>query len=276
MMTEFSGITKDIFALPRRGVTKSTASFGGTKVHQWTYLCEVDGCFALAYSQVSEEAARAQVRDHACPAPPRRGLIPQGKSLLEQMWDEADDAMDAFKAGVILVRDTDLLGKELAAYLRGVAECISMCSTPYWRVAEDVLRQLNKRWRMRQGEIPFSPTPGYRFNPMPSAYEPPERVKHPSPYPATRTPSTRTRAPLAKKAPAEPLTSSRTFSDGERTMIANALSAGTLSAQSLAVMFGVSESRIMAVAGPSVPLAPLVFMEMAVIKPQSSIDKPTS
>lgn len=253
-MVAFPGlgsITQDLWALPPRGLTTARFKIGPDDHLQWTYLCEVNGCFAMATSTTSEQAARDYVKPHICPAPPRRGISATGKSLMERMWDESDDALDAYKAG------TDYLSMEgnlLRGYIHGIAECISFCGTPYFRIVEDVLRQMQRRWRMRQGEIPFSPTPGYRFNPRPSSSNFPAHQAvedhHEPNSPAVVGPvvePSRSR----KTAPKEVSTQTRDFASAEVEMISTAYHSGTSTAEDLAKMFGVSAGRIVSVAGPS-------------------------
>lgn len=247
-------LMEDLWAMPPRGVTFSTVRMRQADLTQWTYLCEKnDNCFSMAHSIESEEHARSQVAGHVCPAPPRRGVNPTGQTLLEKTWNELDDAIDAIKSGSGL-RDMSL--EETKGYAKGFAECLTFFATPYFKIPEDVLRQANKRWRMRQGLEPFSPTPSYRWNPIIDEYRnksiqgdkgfaskpdlSPGGVKKA----ARGRLVTRPAAGLTKPAPRE-------FSVAEAEMVASSLHSGNMTADTLAEMFGVSISRILTVAGPA-------------------------
>lgn len=247
-MVAIPGLTKDLWALPPRGISTSTVRAGEETITQYTYLCEKDGCFAMATSLKSEESARQQIAGHECPAPPRRGINPTGKSLLEKMWDESDDALDAFKESREF---RDMSGETLKGYIMGIAECISFCAVPYFRNPKDVLRQMEKRWKMRQGLISFEPTPSYRFNPPPPQHltSIPSEVKSAS-KPKKALSSKRTTAP-------KQLTPSRTFTSEEVSMIKEAVKNG-ISIADLAKMYGVSEGRIKTIVSPTESTQPFI------------------
>lgn len=250
-MTAFPGLTKDLYALPPRGLSVGEVRMGDERIKQYTVLCEVDGCFAVANSMKSEQSAWDQITGHKCPSPLRRGVLPAGKSLLEKMWDEADDALDAFKSGV------EYLGMEgdlLKGYIQGISECISFCAVPWFRIPEDVLRQMQKRWKMRQGDIPFEPTPSYRFNPPPPGV--PVGVPVAPAVKAAREP-TKPKKTATKQAP-PPV---RVFHPDEVLTIKTMLYENNVPASDLAKMYGVSAERIRVVAGPpSSSETPQIFL----------------
>jgi len=160
-MTAFPGIVKDMIPLPPRGVTVSHCRIGEKVITQWMYLCEADDCYAMTTSEVHEAAARAALATHSCPAPYLRSRIPSGRSYSEKMWDTLDDALDALKDDKMF---WTFGGEAVKAICVTLAEAISMlnhCSPKMQQ--NDVLREAQRRWRMRQGEIPFFPTPGYRM-----------------------------------------------------------------------------------------------------------------
>jgi hypothetical protein len=255
-MTAFSGITQDLYAVPPRGVTVSTVRTGDEVIQQWTYLCEVDGCFAMAYSKKSPESAKSQTTGHACPAPLRRGVTPMGKSLLENMWDTADEAMDAYKAGTFYLEE-GCAGDNLKYYIMAIAEMITLSARPYFRITEDVLRELQRRWKMRQGQLPFSPTPSYRWNPMPIEYKPLDGPGQHKPTPEATKAATRRTAP--KKAASVPPT--RNFTPDERCLIRDGVHKNNMPVAELAKMFDVSEERIRTIAGDGTPVSspPVLF-----------------
>jgi hypothetical protein len=233
---------------------ESTASVH-YRLAKWTYLCDANPeCFAMANDLRSEEDCRRQIEGHECPAPPRRGLNPTGKTLLEKSWDELDDVIDAIKAYHLSMpycfRDMNI--EQTKGYARGIAECITFFATPYFRIPEDVLRQALKRWKMRQGLEPFSPTPSYRWNPIIDEYRNKVRAMEGRLKPdlspaATKKAVKSTRA--TKAAPPKPPV--REFTSAEASLVAESLHSGKMTADTLAEMFGVTISRILAVAGPA-------------------------
>lgn len=243
-MTAFPGLTKDLYALPPRGLTVGEVRMGDERIKQYTVLCEVDGCFATATSTKSEQSARDQVAGHRCPAPLHRGVIPMGKTLLEKMWDESDDALDAYKAGEEYL---GMKGELLQGYIQGIAECLSFCAVPWFRIPEDVLRQMQRRWRMRQGDIPFEPTPSYRYNPPPPGA--PIGVPIAPAVKARRTP-TKSKKTATKQAAASVASSMKVFRPDEVVIIKTMLYENNVPAADLAKMYGVTEGRIRSIAGP--------------------------
>jgi hypothetical protein len=170
VVTAFNGITGDIRVNPPRGLTRTSVKIADELISQWTYLCDADdNCFAVGYSKVSEESAYRQTLGHACPAPMRFGTIPTGKSFIEKLWDTADLAMRALKEER-WYPDPETNGERLKGFIAGVAEAITFFASPYFRIQRDVLIEINRRWKMHDHQIPWSPTPSYRFNPPLSIY----------------------------------------------------------------------------------------------------------
>lgn len=244
---------QDLWALPPRGTVSSTVKFRSGNVTQWTHLCETDGCFAMAHSTDSEEHARAQIAGHLCPAPPRRGINPTGQTLLEKMWNELDDVIDAMKSFDPVspgncFRD---MGYAISkGYAKGIAECITFCAQPYFKIPEDVLREANRRWKIRQGEIPFSPTPSYRWNPIIDEYRSKVQTKEQAPDLSPAGVKKATAKRLAKPVKAIPRPAPREFTLAETEMVAKNLHEGHMTAATLAEMFATTISRILVVAGP--------------------------
>jgi hypothetical protein len=178
-MTAFNGITGDMEVHPRRGLTESTARIGERILKQWTYLCEADHCFAVGYSQVSAARAEEQVlARHSCPAPMRYSMIPTGKTPIEKLWDTGDLAVRALRSGGSYPHER-YTEEQTQGFVAGIAEAIAIASVGcgLWRDPMDVLRELKRRWDMHQGTIPWSPTPGYRFNPGMSTATPDDTDK---------------------------------------------------------------------------------------------------
>lgn len=166
VVTAFNGLTGDIKVNPPRGLTESSTKIADTRHTQWTYLCpDNDECFAVGYSKISADGAKGQViGKHECPAPMRFGTIPTGKSFIEKLWDTADLAMRALKEDR-WYPDPETSGERLKGFIAGIAEALTFFASPWFRIQKDVLVEINRRWKMHAGEIPWSPTPTYRFNP---------------------------------------------------------------------------------------------------------------
>lgn len=239
-MTHFNGLSADVWSLPPRGVTTSRTNHRAGVLVQYTYLCEQDGCFAISFSQDSELHARQQVEGHTCPQPDgSRGLIPSGKTLVQKMWDEADDALDAFKAGK---KFKNMDASALPSYVRGIAECLTFCTVPCYKVIEDVLRELNRRWKMRQGEIPFAPTPSYNYNPHLDEVRAKTIATETKLVKPARTPISK----IAKPAAIEEVE----LSSAERDVIRETYHRGVIPAEKIAELYGITSERVIRIAGP--------------------------
>lgn len=261
-MVAFPGlesITQDLWALPPKGLTETSLKVGPDKRMQWTYRCPSENCFAMATSVISAEAAIEFVSQHRCPAPPRRGISATGKSLIERMWDETDDALDAYKKGEEYLA---MSGDLLRGYIHGIAECITFCSTPYFKIVEDVLRQMQRRWRMRQGEIPYSPTPGYRFNPRPDSTSFPvnqsiEDHHVPGAQPVVVRTGVEPQRKTSKSSAKTAQPTGRSFTESERTYIRTLVHEEGVDPEQIAKMYNVGVDRITSIAGPKVGSDPV-------------------
>lgn len=249
------------WAPPPPGLTKTNARIGPDVYEMFTYRCEVSNeCFALEYSKNPDHARRA-IEGHICPAPPRRDQVPAGKTIIQKLWDELDELMDQIKflsarPDVIANTARDLADKhyERIGQARGIALALALLSVPWFRTTEDILRQANKRWKMRQSDIPWEPTPGYNYYPAaPLAFAQPERTESKP----KRSPVKSTKSPMVQSKPA-----AREFSVDERLMIQESVHSQGVSPADLAKMFGVTEDRIKSIAGPppSEDDSPLIAM----------------
>jgi len=81
-----------------------------------------------------------------------------GKSIAEQVWDMLDEA-------VMQMKDGDESKRIRATTL---AEVLVMLCWPYYDDRAAVAKEAGKRYKIKKGEIPFSPTPGYKYNPPPA------------------------------------------------------------------------------------------------------------
>lgn len=247
MMTHFNGLARDVWPLPPRGISIGRTNHRAGVLIQYTYLCDQDdSCMAVAFSQDSELHARQQVDGHKCPQTDgSRGLIPTGKTLVQKMWDEADDAMDAYRAEK---EYKGMTGKELQGFIKGVAEVLTFCTVPCFKVTEDVLRELYRRWKMRQGEIPFAPTPSYNYHPYLD-----EARSHSIARTVTEKPAAKpARAPISRVAKAA-VPAEVQLTAEERKTIRTTYHGGAIpkdaAADMLAAMFSISKERVISIAG---------------------------
>ena len=241
-MTHFNGLANDVWPLPPRGISVSRTNQRGGVLIQYTYLCENEGCMAIAFSQDSELHARQQVAGHECPQRDgSRGLIPTGKTLVQNMWDEADSALDAFKAGK---KFKGIDPSALPSYVRGIAECLTFCTVPCYKVTDDVLRELNRRWKMRQGEIPFAPTPSYNYNPHLDAARA-KSMSEETKAAKIKAPAKKTVQPKATKPEPE-----KQLSSAERDVIRASFHQGLFTTDDIAKLYGITPERVLAIAGP--------------------------
>lgn len=232
------GFDRDTFwATPPRGITKSTVRIGPDVRHHYTYFCDANTeCMAVAYGS-TEESARRELNDHICPAEVKSEMMPSGKTVIQKMWDELDYVINVIKSDETPEEDKAAWKRSAEAF----ALCIAFVSIPYFRSRVDILKQANKRWRIRQGEIPWEATPGYNYYPLATlAYAKPEPEVKRTPLKASKP---------AKKVDAPVVVKVRDFSVAERTMIQDGIHKQGMRAEDLASMFGVSVDRIKTIAG---------------------------
>ena len=89
-----------------------------------------------------------------------------GKSILEKIWDDLDTVIDSIKG----TSKTDIFDPliEEKARANALAGVLVLMCQPYYETSQDILRQANRRWKMRTGQMDFEPTPGYKYNPQPA------------------------------------------------------------------------------------------------------------
>lgn len=245
-MTHFNGLAQEGWPLPPRGISIARTNHRAGVLIQYTYLCDRnDSCLAISYSQDSELHARQQIMFHDCPVTHgSRGLIATGKTLVQKMWDEADDAMDAYWT---VSEFKGMTGQKLQGYIKGIAEVLTFCTVPCFKVTEDVLREINRRWKMRDGQIPFAPTPSYSYHPYLD-----EARSHSISKQVEAKPTAKPRASLKQVAvAAKPADVELTAAS--RKTIRETYHSGVGSQPELAVMlagmFGISVERVLSIAG---------------------------
>jgi len=187
-----------IFASPKRGVSISTATKGVETFRHYTFMCDArDDCWAVGYGS-TEGYAREMVKGHSCPMPMRRDTMPSGKTIIQKLWDELDDVIDKIKA-----YDNDSAEPigfaEDRGYALGLAMSLAFMSIPFFRTQTDILRQAERRYKMRTNQIPWESTPGYNFmpaGPLLQAFHANEAAKAEPTKPAPAKAAPRKAAPL--------------------------------------------------------------------------------
>lgn len=149
------------FKMPARGVSKTTARFGGYIWERMTWRCEEPGCWYI--TTPSSEANLRELQAYhkkpgvdQCPTSPRRERLPSGKMELEKLWLEVDDVVDAIKNKV----EYRGMGPEaLNGYVKGLAFSIVMKDTDFYQDIKSVAVEASRRWKMRNKIIPWEATP---------------------------------------------------------------------------------------------------------------------
>lgn len=153
---------KDLeFKMPSRGVSKTTARFGGYIWERMTWRCEVDGCWYI--TTPSSEANLRELQEYhkkpgadQCPTPPRRERLPSGKMEIEKLWAEIDDVVDALQDKVSY---RGMNSDEMKGYARGLAWSVVMKETEFFQDIRSVTLEAVKRWKRRKGVLPWEATP---------------------------------------------------------------------------------------------------------------------
>lgn len=230
--------SRTITSLPPRGISTTRARIGPDEYLLYTHLCDNRECYAVAYGK-TEDSVLTQLRGHVCPAPMRRDMHPSGSTSIQKIWHELDETIDGIKAepehSDDLTTESSLLQEK--AYASALAFTLAIMLNGWYRSREDVLIQANKRWKMRQGTLPFEPTPGYNYYPAhPLAYAKREDLAKKA-TPARKSVS-------SKRAPIMPVKSlTREFSVAERHTILELAKTGTPIGD-LAQVYNVTPERI--------------------------------
>lgn len=165
------------YKMPPVGITQTRVRAGHLMHTQQTVRCSHKSCWWVGNAATTQDA-QTMLDDHqssrgTCPQAPARNELPSGYSILEKLWDELDDVTWAimnetsYNSGGVELHNNLLRG-----YARGIAFTLSMMCHPHYRTIREVVIEATKRYKIRKGLIPFEPTPGYRFNPVPPP-EPP-------------------------------------------------------------------------------------------------------
>lgn len=224
------------YKMPPVGMTETRVMVGEKKIYQYTVRCGSPNCWFVGHGG-NRDDAQFTLDEHACPTPPRRNELPTGRSTLEKLWDELDDAV----AALIEKRAyNNMEGGELSGYVKGIAFNLSMFCHPYFRTIRDISREAKARYDMSKGKIPWRPTPSYKYNPMPS---PTANVVKTEPA-SRRAPAARKKAAPVKAAPA-PVN----LTDDQVASIKAAGASGMFSPEELASMYGATTAQVTQIIG---------------------------
>jgi hypothetical protein len=148
-----------------------------SKIYCHIGSCDVLACYYTIAGKTEHDVLTG-IASHRCPTrgPTRYNM---SKSILERMWDDLDDltaqlvditaqekgTLDpATNSQYIPPHEAQIIKGEA----RGIARCIAYMAVPYFTEVKAVSKEALRRHRMRIGEIPFEPTPGYNYNPQPA------------------------------------------------------------------------------------------------------------
>lgn len=246
------------YKMPLVGITETRARVDHVTVTQYTVRCGNRNCWYVGHAATSEDS-NTMLHDHQtargeCPKAPARNELPSGYSTIEKLWDELDDVTRAilekrpWGTGAVVME-----GEMLKGYARGIAFTLSMMTHPYFRTVREITQEAVKRYKIYKGEIPFEPTPSYRFEPRPSApVAPPVGEKaayHGATVPARPVTRTTRASRTAQRKALEPSKDLAKLDTDKANAILAAYKGGFFSVEDLAKMYGVSEMTVRAICG---------------------------
>lgn len=229
------------YCMPLRGITETRVRVGLVTHTQYTARCASRSCWFVGHAGNSGDAQRL-LDEHTCPQPPARNELPSGYSTVEKMWDELDDVTRAIMAGEPYASG-DRVYQEgtLRGYASGLAFALAMMSHPHFRTTTEIAREAQRRYKMWKNELPYEPTPGYRYNPV-TPRESPEGEK--APFHGDTKPAA-ARAPAKKAAKkAAPVINFGGMSNDDRKRAIQAFRVGMFNEEELAKMYKVSIETI--------------------------------
>lgn len=221
--------------------TYATQNFGlifpWRAIHEDAYPCHFSGVF---YTQVEAEHALAT---HICPTPARKQYL--GMSIAEQYWVELDRVVDELKAND---GDSTPTIWQLKGRATGLAFALLKACSPYYDAGGEraVSVAANKRWKMRNGQMDWEPTAGFKYDPPVPGTNP--RTVSQEEMATYTQPHNRGSAPVAptsgrrRRATATPV--EKQLTDIEKETIRKA--GGVFPIADLAKMYGVTEATIKA------------------------------
>lgn len=122
----------------------------------WIFQCDKPRCY-YTVSTKTEELAEREITSHICPKskPARRHNAVSG--IYEKLWDRMDEVVQALK-DPDTAEDTKVGHRGQAV---GLAYAIQLMNPVDFRDAVSVSREAIRRYKIQQGQLEYSPTPGY-------------------------------------------------------------------------------------------------------------------
>jgi hypothetical protein len=243
------------YGMPPVGITETRIRIGEVQRLQYTIRCGHSECWFVGHA-AGEADAQKLLDQHAvkdCPTPPRRNELSSGFSIIEKMWDELDAALQAINEEKgWQVGDRVLDRVSLRQYALGLCFALSMMTHPHFRTVNDVLREGQRRYKMRTGAAPYQPTPTYRHNPLPQPTSPPvgeRRAYHGETTAASARPATKrpARTGLTKaQTEAAAAVDLSTVDPEKRKKIITAVSMMGMTHEEVSAMFNVTPQTVKA------------------------------
>jgi hypothetical protein len=238
----------------------SLAFFASTAIYQrditlskdavkfpWIADCPVKFCYFIVSSRTYRDAERDLIwhLERTCPMGTKtnefiEGEVDEkgqpytrltiGKSITEKLWDELDEVMDTIK--------TQPLEAEMQRwYARGLTFALQLMLSLYYPDSQAIAREAAKRWRIKNNQQEFSPTPGYKYNPPPPGSNAYSKGIQQEDTPLVETNKGRTKTRNTRAKAKKELTDQEVMSI--RTMFQNGFDA-----QSLANVYGTTQAEV--------------------------------
>lgn len=160
--------------------------------------------------------------------------MPSGLAEVEKLWREIDDVVDSIKSKVPY---RGMSGDGLNGYVKGLAFSIVMKDKDLWPDIKAVSQEAGRRWKMRQGLIPYSSTPTRHENNF-SSLGPLGGWQKDKPLPSTK------RAAPAKKSAPRKAAPVKSIPADKVAIIKAGLASGMFSPKELADMYDVTEAQV--------------------------------
>lgn len=87
-----------------------------------------------------------------------------GKSIAEKIWDELDQRLEEL---MTTSPQNQMLRATLQGHCRSLTFSLYLMCQPYYESHDAVTAEAVKRRAIRNGELEWEPTPGYKYNPPP-------------------------------------------------------------------------------------------------------------
>jgi hypothetical protein len=163
-------------------------------------------------------------------------------SLAEKIWVELDSTIDEIKN--YPNPDPDDIGHEdyakalkLQGRATGLAFATMVACTPYYDSENAVLKEANRRWKMRNGQMEWAPTLGFKYSPPPAGRREVATVGGPDEPVRVNTKRADPREAKAAK-----------LKQSDREAIKRGLESGMFKAADLAKVYGTTEDVVLFVA----------------------------